>query len=68
MQERGGAVGSTTDQWIPASRECEPKLFPRPRSFTLIAQYWLIPGTDSSMIYISKHCVFHNWTKTNWHN
>ena len=45
-------------RWIPVSREFEPHhrppLFPLERNFTLIAQYWLVPGTDSSVIYISK--------------
>ena len=29
-------------------------LFPWARNFTVIAKYWLVPGTDSSVIYISK--------------
>ena len=28
-----------------------------------IAWYWLIHGTDSSTIYISENCLFHNRTK-----
>jgi len=38
-------------------------LFSWARNFTLIAWYWLVPGTDSSVIYISKNCLFHNRTK-----
>ena len=56
-------------QWMPVSREFEPQqkipLFLCERNFTLIAEYWLVPGTDSSLIYISKHCWFNNQTKMN---
>ena len=31
---------------------------------TLIAQYWLVPGTDSSIIYISRIVWLHNQIKT----
>ena len=48
----------TRDRWIPVSREFEPhqrpQLFPCARNFILIAKYLVVPGTDSSMIYISK--------------
>ena len=35
------------------------------RNFTLIAQDWLILGTDSSVINKSKDSLFHNRTKMN---
>jgi len=31
---------------------------------TLIAQYWLVPGTDSSIIYISRIVLLHNQINT----
>jgi len=33
-------------------------LFPWARNFTLIAQYWLVPGTDLCEIYISRAALF----------
>jgi len=69
-----GGVGKwvarqTRNRWIPVSRDFEPNqkllLFPWARNFTLIAWYWLVRGTDSSVIYISKNCWFHNQTKIN---
>ena len=33
-------------------------LLPRARNCTLIAQYWLVPGTDLSIIYISRIACF----------
>ena len=48
----------THDRWIPVSCEFEhhqrPLLFHWARNLTLIASYWLVPGTDLSMIYLSK--------------
>ena len=59
----------TRTRWMPVSREFEPQqrspLFPWARNFTLIAKYWLVPGTDSSVIYIRKQCLCHNRTKIN---
>jgi len=50
----------TRSRWMPVSREFEPHqrlpLFPLARNFNLIAYYWLVPGTDSSVIYISIAC------------
>jgi len=40
-------------------------LFPCATNFTLFVKYWLVPGTDSSVIYIRKNCLFHNPTKLN---
>ena len=38
-------------------------LFTWAGNFTLIVQYYLIPGTDSSAMYISKNCLFPNVAK-----
>ena len=63
----GVEVNLTRYPLMPVRQEFEPYqwllLFPRAKSFThigVIAQYWLVPGTDSSMIYI-----VHNQTKIN---
>mgnify|MGYP006890252893 CR=1 FL=1 len=54
---------------LPVSREFEPHqrllLFPSAKNFTLIAQYWLVPGMYLSAIYINKSGLFHNQTKIN---
>ena len=54
-------MGSASDSWsvpIPVSREFEPLKGPRcfleQETLLLIALYWLVPGTDSSVIYINK--------------
>ena len=56
----------TRDRWIPLSREFEPNqrlpLFPWARHCNIIAKYWFVPGTDSSVFCISKYCLFHNRT------
>ena len=52
----------TCDWWIPVNREFERHQ--KSLVVTLIAQYWLVPGTDSSVFYISK-ILFHNQTKIN---
>jgi len=33
-------------------------MFPQVRKIILIVQYWLVPGMDSSIIYISKIVSF----------
>ena len=71
MQNAGGVAQwvarLTRDRWIPVSHDFEPHqrppLFSWARNF--IAWYWLVPWTDSSVIYISKNCLFHNRTKIN---
>ena len=48
----------TRNRRMPVSRDCELhlrlKLFPFQNNCVLIAQYWLIPGTLSGMIYLSR--------------
>ena len=42
--------GLIHNRWEPVRREFKPyKVFPKARNYlTLIAQYWCVPGTDSS--------------------
>jgi len=42
-------------------------LFPLSNCFTLIAMYWLIPGTDSNVIYTSKKFLFYNRSRINYY-
>ena len=62
LREKGRrvAVVSASDPSL-FSRELEPQqmllLFPRPIQFTLIAWYWLVPGTNSSMNYEHTVCT-----------
>ena len=34
---------------------------------TLLSTGWFHVGTDSSVIFISKNCLFYNITKINWY-
>ena len=52
---------------MPVNPEFEPHqrllFFRTAINFTLISQYWLVPGKDLSMDNISKKCLFHNQAK-----
>jgi len=42
-------------------------LFPLSNCFILIAMYWLVPGTDSNVIYTSKKCLFYNRSRIDYY-
>ena len=54
---------------MPVRCESKPNqrlpVFPWSRNLTLIAQYWLVSGTDSSMIYVSRINCFTGELKIN---
>ena len=74
MCKHGAAWCSVKSTWlvvggylsVVSSSQQRLPLFHWAKNFTLIVWNWLVPGTDSIVIYIlSKHCLFHNRTEMN---
>jgi len=49
-------MGQTCKQWLTCQVLVGNVLFSRPRNFILIAQYWLVPGTDSTSVIKLRKC------------
>ena len=49
-------MGQTRKQWLTCQVLVGNVLFSRPRNFILIAQYWLVPGTDSTSVIKLRKC------------
>ena len=50
--------------WMSVMRESKPNerlpLFPLARNFTIVDEYWMVPGTDSRMTYIRRTKIYIN--------